>query len=201
MVRNKNEPQKGLNRKVDVSSSFQGTSSMNSNGVLSASQDISNSSRDHKQGLLLNSGSYLKIGPKMSAKDLININNKLTSNGSSSSKNGVMPSSSQSNGFNKDNFDRQLNGNGDTSNGLIMDANSTSTIVQNGNNYTEFKTDIAANSSKVLNQNQQLSHWKNQAYIYKRMFGVYKEGQNVLTRWSDGLYYLGKICKVSQFSS
>ena len=33
--------------------------------------------------------------------------------------------------------------------------------------------------------------------IYRKMFGRYKVGQELLARWSDGLYYLGVICDVS----
>nr|XP_039270133.1 metal-response element-binding transcription factor 2-like [Styela clava] len=32
--------------------------------------------------------------------------------------------------------------------------------------------------------------------VYRKMFGQYKTGQEVLARWSDGLYYLGTICDV-----
>ncbi|XP_078493631.1 metal-response element-binding transcription factor 2 [Ciona intestinalis] len=34
---------------------------------------------------------------------------------------------------------------------------------------------------------------------YRKMFGVFKEGHDVLARWSDGLYYLGSVCKVDDF--
>lgn len=32
---------------------------------------------------------------------------------------------------------------------------------------------------------------------YRKMFGRYKVGQELLARWSDGLYYIGVICDVS----
>lgn len=33
--------------------------------------------------------------------------------------------------------------------------------------------------------------------MYRKMFGRYKVGQELLARWSDGLYYIGVICDVS----
>ena len=204
MVRNKNEPQKGLNNKVDTTSTngYQGKSSSvkYERGTSLSEESTSDSivtcsiNKDLNQGSFLNSGSFLKIGPKMSAKDLINTNKVI--NGSSPSKNGISSSSGympQTNGFNRDYFERQVNCNRDTGNKELINNHVSSILQMNNKKDAKEGTSVP---SQGLNQSQQVSRWKSQAYIYKRMFGVYKEGQNVLTRWSDGLYYLGKICKV-----
>lgn len=41
-----------------------------------------------------------------------------------------------------------------------------------------------------------ISRMKAQANIYRKMFGVFKPGEELLARWSDGLYYLGMILNV-----
>lgn len=41
-----------------------------------------------------------------------------------------------------------------------------------------------------------ISRMKAQPNVYRKMFGKYKDGDEVLARWSDGLYYLGVICEV-----
>uniref|UniRef100_H2Y8K3 Tudor domain-containing protein n=1 Tax=Ciona savignyi TaxID=51511 RepID=H2Y8K3_CIOSA len=35
---------------------------------------------------------------------------------------------------------------------------------------------------------------------YRKLCGVFKEGHDVLVRWSDGLYYLGTVFKVDDFA-
>ncbi|CAK8673872.1 unnamed protein product [Clavelina lepadiformis] len=44
-----------------------------------------------------------------------------------------------------------------------------------------------------------ISRMKAQPALYRKMFGIFKEGSDVLARWSDGLSYLGTVCKVSDF--
>lgn len=52
---------------------------------------------------------------------------------------------------------------------------------------SEYKTDNDVFSSRMHASTRN---------IYRKMFGRYKVGQELLARWSDGLYYLGVICDV-----
>ena len=196
MVRNKNEPQKGINSGITTNHDGSNGSSLKQtvNGKLSSSDTPSSTkSKEQKQNMFLKSGSFMKIGPKMSAKDLsVRVNHTPCSN------NLAQPASTklntQMNGFDKDHFEKQVNcdSNCPTDNGTA----SILSTLQDSNHEINHPKNIL---TKVEPSNQILhaSHLKSQAFIYKRMFCVYREGQNVLTRWSDGLYYLGKICKVN----
>ena len=193
MVRNKNEPQKGLNSgSNNTNSNIPGKQILN--GKLSTSETSSPSkSKEQKQSVFFKSGSFMKIGPKMSAKDLsVRVNTTPYNKNTSAQSTSAPPLTAQINGFDKDHFDNQVNGNINSSDN--ENASGLSTLPHSSQ---ESCIKEAIIKTEASNQNLHVSRWKSQAFIYKRMFGVYKEGQNVLTRWSDGLYYLGKICKVT----
>lgn len=68
------------------------------------------------------------------------------------------------------------------------DNNLTCNIISNQNTIKE-------NNHKV-EMNLQFSKLKAQPSVYRKMFGVFKENQDVLARWSDGLYYFGTVKQV-----
>ena len=50
--------------------------------------------------------------------------------------------------------------------------------------------------SKNFDSENSISKRKAQPILYRKMFGVFKENDEVLARWSDGLYYLGIVHQV-----
>jgi len=49
----------------------------------------------------------------------------------------------------------------------------------------------------VDNCSHLISRMKAEPSVYRKMFGVFQNGNEVLARWSDGLYYLGFVTKVN----